>query len=250
MRLDNYLVEKGYFDSRTKAKQSILRGEIFINGQKTDKPSLCVEQNVKVERVFLKNFVSLGGFKLQKAIEDFGFSVKDYTCVDLGASTGGFTDALLQNGAKKVYSVDLNDSLLHQSIKKDKRVVPIIKNARFLARSDFNEDINLITADLSFISEKYILPIMSNIIDDGKYIIVLIKPQFETDRKIKFKNGIIKDVKIRKEVVKRIFDCAINNGLSPLKITSAPISKDKNTEYLLLLRKGNYKTLNIDDMNF
>ena len=154
MRLDNYLTEKGYFDSRTKAKQSIERGEIFINSKLINKASYEINEDLeyKIERICEDSFVSLGGFKLKKAITDFNFDCNNLIVADIGASTGGFTDCLLKNGAKKVYAIDLNDELLHKSLKEDNRVVSIIKNAKDLTLKDFDDKIDLIVADLSFIS--------------------------------------------------------------------------------------------------
>ncbi len=240
MRLDNYLVEKQYFDSRTKAKQSIERGEIFIDGKAIKKASFEIKLNVccKVERICDDSFVSLGGFKLKKALDDFNFNVKDLNCVDIGASTGGFTDCLLQNGANKVYAVDLNDELLHYSLKNNEKVVPIIKNVKDLARKDFLDKLDLVVADLSFISITQVLPIISDIIDNKKALIILIKPQFETGEKIKFKNGIVRDKKMQLQACYNAIDCAIKYSLFPASFTVAPKNEDKNLEFLMLFVKN------------
>lgn len=238
MRLDNFLAQKGYFDSRTKAKQAIERNEIYINGKLTNKPSLDVDDNIIINRVVETEYVSLGGFKLQKALIDFNFCVKDLIVADIGASTGGFTDCLLKNGAKQVYPVDLRDDLLHEKIRKNHNVFPIIKNAKELNLSDFDKKLDLIVGDLSFISLTQVLPVFCNLIDDYNKLILLIKPQFETGQKRRFKNGIIRDKKVHKEVCEKIYHQAIAAGLAPKKITSAPLSNDKNTEFLILLEKG------------
>ena len=239
MRLDGYLVEKGLFDSRTKAKQAIERGEIFINSKPITKPAFEINETLEynVERVCEKSFVSLGGFKLQKAIEDFAFSCKDLIVADVGASTGGFTDCLLKNGAKKVYAIDLNDELLHKSLKEDDRVVSIIKNAKDLVKEDFAEELDLIVADLSFISLTAVIEAFNRILPSGKQLILLIKPQFETGEKKRFKNGIIRDEKVRGRACKNVCECALSNGLTTINLTQAPINKDKNIEYLILLNK-------------
>lgn len=239
MRLDAYLCEKGFFSSRTKAKRAIEEKRVYVFGRLADKPSfdVCETDNVDVRVVVCKDFVSLGGFKLDKALCDFGFSVQDMIAVDLGASTGGFTDCLLKNGAKKVYSVDLNDGLLDASLKNNKKVRLIIKNVREIQKSDFSDDIDLITADLSFISLTKVIKIMSDIIGCGRHVIALIKPQFEIEEKKRFKNGIIKDEKIRNTACRRIYDCAIENGFSPIKATVAPLNEKKNVEYLILMKK-------------
>lgn len=238
MRLDNFLTEKGYFDSRTKAKQSIERNEIFVNGKLTNKPSLDVNEHVIIDRVVETEYVSVGGFKLQKALRDFDFSVNGLVVADIGSSTGGFTDCLLKNGAKRVYPVDLRDDLLHEKIKSNPNVFPIIKNAKELILSDFNDELDLIVGDLSFISLTQVLPVFHELIDDYKKLILLIKPQFETGQKRRFKNGIIRDKKIHKDVCEKIYFQAIKAGLAPKKITSAPLSNDKNTEFLILLEKS------------
>ncbi|MDY6367640.1 MAG: TlyA family RNA methyltransferase [Clostridia bacterium] len=240
MRIDNFLTEKGFFVSRNKAKESIERGEVFLNGKVILKSSYSVIEDdfdkITVQHK-VSDFVSIGGFKLEKALEDFSFDVKDLICADIGASTGGFTDCLIKHGAKKVYAVDLNDSLLSEKLKINS-VVPVVKNARLLTEHDFDEKIDLITADLSFISETLVLPVFSNILQHGKHAIILIKPQFESDRKIKYKNGIVDDDAAVLSAIKKIISCAAENGLQPIKITDAPKKKGKNREYLVLLEKS------------
>lgn len=252
MRLDIFLTEKGYFDSRTKAKQAIERGEIYIDGKKVTKSALDIsEDSVAVERICESSFVSLGGFKLDKALCDFDFSVENMVCADIGASTGGFTDCLIKRNARKVYAVDLNDGLLHDSLKTNEKVVTVIKNAKELNLSDFGNDVpNFIVCDLSFISATYVMPVLSNLLSAGDFMILLIKPQFETGEKKKFKNGIIKDSKIRRSACKKVYDSAVANGFSPIKITTAPIVEGKNVEYLILLRKGKYKTFDLNEYSF
>ena len=240
MRTDEFLCKKGFFDSRTKAKQAIERGEVFINGKKILKPAaiICSEEHVEVERKCEEAYVSLGGFKLAKALKDFSLSVNGICAADIGASTGGFTDCLLKNGARKVFAIDLNDELLHQRLKEDSRVVPIIKNAKYLTAEDFSESPKLIVADLSFISATLILPVIYRLLSDGDNVVILIKPQFENDSRKRFKNGIVRDKKVRLTAVKKVFDCAVAVGFLPKKITEAPLYKDKNTEYLILMEKG------------
>lgn len=248
MRLDAFLCYKGYFVSRTKSKQAVESGRVYINGVLRDKPSFDINEasEVVVEIKRETEFVSLGGYKLDKALADFSFSVNGLIAADLGASTGGFTDCLLQHGAKRVYSVDLNDSLLDERLKKDERVIAIIKNVRSIRKSDFPENIDVVTADLSFISLTKVLSIISDIIDDGAYIIALIKPQFETETRKKFKNGIIRDENVKLAALKKVYDCAVSLGLSPLKITNAPIVKDKNEEFLILLKKTDKEIVPLD----
>ena len=238
MRLDNYLVEKEFFDSRTKAKQAIERGEILINNKKVLKASFEIkEDNVEIKHVYESKFVSLGGYKLEKALNDFNFAVNDLVVADVGASTGGFTDCLLQNGAKKVFAVDLNDTLLHSKLRSDDRVISIVKNAKDLNLSDFTASLDLIVADLSFISITQVVDVFSSLLSSGKNLILLIKPQFEMGEHKRFKNGIIKDKKIHDKVCENVIEIAKNNNLEKIDITSAPIYENKNLEFLLLLRK-------------
>ena len=237
MRLDNYLVNINIFDSRTKAKQAILRGEILVDGEVVDKPAYFVSSDVKIEHVYSEKFVSLGGYKLSKAVKDFDFSVKDSVCADIGASTGGFTDCLLKCGAKKVYAVDLNDELLHKDLKNNCNVVPLIKNARELAKNDFNEELDLVVADLSFISATMVMDVFSKLLNKGKCLILLIKPQFEVGGKRKFKNGIIKDDAFQKAACEKVIDCAVGCGFKKINVTTAPIVDGKNLEYLALFEK-------------
>ena len=238
MRADEYLTLNGFFDSRTKAKQAIERGEVFFNGKQVIKSSAETNgKDIKAEIKSAARFVSLGGYKLAKALKDFNFCVEGLTVADIGASTGGFTDCLLQKGAEKVYAVDLNDGLLHNSLKNDGRVISVIKNAKNLTDEDL-VGTSLITADLSFISVRQVLSVFYNILPDDGKVILLIKPQFEIGERRRFKNGIIKDVKIVKNACKDVFDAAIKAGFSALKMTAAPVYDDKNTEFLILLAKG------------
>lgn len=248
MRLDTYLVEKDYFDSRTKAKQSIERGEVFLNGKVIKKSSLDIDENTiqNIEIIFESQYVSLGGFKMEKALKDFNFNVKDLICADIGSSTGGFTDCLLKNGAKKIYAVDVNENLLHPKLQVDNRVNFILKNARLLSKNDFNDNLDLVVADLSFISLNLVLEVFSNLVEDNKYLLILIKPQFETGEKKRYKNGIIRDKKLQKQICENIILQAKNYSLNIQNFTSAPESKDKNKEFLMLFQKNGPTTYSIE----
>ncbi len=250
MRLDNYLVKVGLFETRTKAQQAILRKEILLNDKVIDKCSYSVDEskNLDIKYVFTEKYVSLGGYKLKKALTDFKFNPNAMIVADIGASTGGFTDCLLKHGAKKVYSVDLNSDLLHPSIKNDERVVQIVKNAKKLTFDDFCDCLDLIVADLSFISLKDVIEVFAKLLNTGKKLIILIKPQFETGTKKKFKNGIIKDEKLQIEICKNIFNLAVKNSLSPIAFTTAPIVEGKNLEFLMLLEKDAKFQLQVDDI--
>lgn len=246
MRLDVFLVENKFFDSRTKARQAIDRKEVFLDGKAVEKASFDVNDDThKIEIFAEESFVSLGGYKLNKALNDFSYSVNNLVVADIGASTGGFTDCLIQRGANKVFAVDLNDGLLHEKLRNNSKVVSVIKNARQLERDDFSLPIDLIVADLSFISATYVLDVFSKLIRDDKHVILLIKPQFETGERIKFKNGIIRDSKIHQQVCEKIFSECIKNNLIPIKFTCAPKNDNKNVEFLVLLEK-NSKLQSID----
>jgi 23S rRNA (cytidine1920-2'-O)/16S rRNA (cytidine1409-2'-O)-methyltransferase len=218
---------------------------MYVNDKNILKPSHEIPENLiedvdfTIKRICDDSFVSIGGFKLKKALNDFNFDVTDLVCVDLGASTGGFTDCLLKNGAKKVFAVDLNDDLLHHSLKENEKVIPIIKNAKLLTRTDFKgEKPNLFTCDLSFISATQILPTISRLSRKGTYVILLIKPQFEMGKKCRFKNGIIRDDKMRRMVCENVVSCARDCGLYPKELTFAPKYDDKNLEFLVIFQKG------------
>lgn len=235
MRLDKFLSDK--YGTRTKAAEAIKANLVKVNG-KFVAPSYDYngEPIEFIERA--ESFVSNGGYKLSKALKDFNFSVEGKTFVDVGASNGGFTDCLLQNGAKKVYCIDVGESQLDKSLL-DKNVVIIDNfNARNLTTDMFDGDVEGVVIDVSFISLTYILPGVANILKDNDYAIALIKPQFECESKSVGKNGIVKDVAQRKRIVQKICCFASEVGLVAEKITKAPVRKGKNVEYLVLLNKG------------
>lgn len=251
MRLDNYLVEKKYFDSRTKAKQAIERGEVYINGKKLTKPSyeINLDEVFDVKLVFDSQYVSLGGYKMEKALKDFNFKVNELICADIGCSTGGFTDCLLQNGAKKIYAIDVNENLLHPTINNNNKVEFLLKNARNLTSADFNDKLDLIVADLSFISLSLVLDVFSNLLEDQKYLLILIKPQFETGEKKRFKNGIIRDGKLHRQICNNVIEQAKNHALFLQNFTIAPEYKEKNREFLMLFQKNGVETYLPDKLN-
>lgn len=236
MRIDKYLAEK--FGSRTKAERSIMSGIVLVNGA-TVNPSYEVKENdIITFNQTETNYVSMGGFKLEKALKDFSCSVNGKIFADIGASTGGFTDCLLQNGADKVYCVDVGESLLDKSLL-DKNIVVIDNfNARNLRVDLFNDELDGIVGDLSFISLTYILPAVSDCLRDGSFAILLIKPQFELEKAAVGKNGIVKEKELRRKAIKRVYYCAIKCKLAPVKLTQAPIKKNKNIEYPIMLVKG------------
>lgn len=239
MRLDKFLAEK--YGSRTKAASAIKDGFVRVNG-KIVPPSY--EYSEKEELTFFereRTFVSNGGYKLAKALDDFGYEVKGKIFADIGASTGGFTDCLLQNGAKKVYCIDVGENLLDRSLLYKNIVIMDNLNARELKIGMFEEKLDGIVTDVSFISLTYILDKAAQVIDEGKDVIALIKPQFECEGGRVGKNGIVRDAAVHKKVIQKIYDFAISCNLAPLSLTNAPIKQDKNLEYLILFRKGEKK---------
>ncbi|MGN1060355.1 MAG: TlyA family RNA methyltransferase [Candidatus Coproplasma sp.] len=225
------------YGTRTKAAEAIKSNLVKVNG-KFVSPSFDYngETLELIERE--ESFVSNGGYKLSKALKDFNFSVAGKTYVDIGASNGGFTDCLFQNGAKKVYCVDVGESQLDKSLLNKNVVVIDNFNARNLTPETFDGDVDGAVIDVSFISLTYILPGVANILKEGDYAIALIKPQFECESKKVGKNGIVRDVAQRKKIVQKICAFTLELGFAPEKITKAPVKAGKNIEYLVLLKKG------------
>lgn len=242
MRLDVFLADNNYFSSRNKASEAIVRGEIFVNGKVANKPSkdIIVGKDVVTVVEKEKPFVSLGGYKLDIAIKEFKPDVLGRVFIDVGASTGGFTDCLLRSGAKKVYCVDVGENLLDKSIASDDRVIVMDNtNARYLLPSNFSENAHAIVVDCSFISLEYILPPLVDLFEDDGYILALIKPQFELNERVKLKNGILRDKKARLGVLKKIYDFILSISLIPTNLVCVTTDLKKNLEYVIkIVKKG------------
>ena len=234
MRADKYLAEK--FGSRTKAAEAIERGWVLVNG-KNIRPKDEIKATDEVSFVQTEErFVSNGGYKLQRALQTFSFDCKGKTFIDIGASTGGFSDCLLQNGAKRIYAVDVGESLLHESIANDSRIVVMENtNARYLTAESFPERVDAIVTDVSFISLRLIFPVIKTILGQAWDAFVLIKPQFECENKNIGKSGIV-HTSAHVEIVRKVLGYAKENGLYPYEIVDAPIRKGKNIEYVLHLQ--------------
>lgn len=246
MRLDKYLADR--FNSRTKAAQAIREGLVLING-KTVSSSYDYKYGDEISFIQpAEQFVSNGGYKLSKALKDFGFSVSGKVFADIGASNGGFTDCLFQNGAKKVYCIDVGESQLDERLKSKNVVVLDNFNARNLTKSAFDEPIDGVVIDVSFISLTYILKNVADVLDEGGYAIALIKPQFECESRNVGKGGIVKDTVIHKKVITKIYNFAREVGLNAVNLTNAPIKKDKNKEYLILLCKSDEQKPEINQL--
>lgn len=234
-RLDFYLAERQLIDSRQKAKSLILEGKVFVNGVKVCKPAFLINKETGIE---LKNagqtFVGRGGLKLAGVLEKFNLPVKGLTALDIGASTGGFTDCLLQNGVKKVYAVDVGKEQLARKMRTDSRVVAIDKkNARYLKVSDTGEKVDLAVIDVSFISIKLVLCAIVSVVNKGGHIVALVKPQFDIGRGGVGKGGIVEDMKKPIKVLKEITRFATDAGLCIFGITRSPITGSKNLFFIL-----------------
>lgn len=242
MRLDAYLYKIGKYVSRNKASEAVKRGEVKVNGKTVTKISHEISDGAIVEINDADNFVSLGGYKLEKAISDFSLDISGKVFADIGASTGGFTDCLLRNGADTVYAVDVGENQLAESIKNDNRVVIMDnRNARELSEKDFPTLLDGVVCDVSFISLTYILkPICDILLGDG-YAVTLIKPQFECGKNALNGQGIVKDKRERLSAIKKIYDFGEKIGLIPVDVTTAPIKENKNVEYLMLFKKRGEK---------
>lgn len=246
MRLDKFLAEK--YSSRTKASQAIEQGLVLVNGKRVA-PSYELKESDTVEFTEpTESFVSNGGYKLSKALKDFDFSVRGAVVVDVGASNGGFTDCLFKNGAEKVYCIDVGESQLDKSLLQKNVVVIDNFNARNLDKSLFAERLDGAVIDVSFISLTYILKNVAEVLDDGGWVIALIKPQFECESKKVGKNGIVKDANAHKNIIRKIFEYARECGLTSVKLTNAPIRQGKNLEYLILMYKGERQTVNFNQL--
>ena len=242
MRIDKFLSEK--YGSRTKAAAAIVKGLVKVNGESTE-PSYDYKEGIDVLSFTedAESYVSVGGYKLSKALKEFDFCVNGKIFADIGASTGGFTDCLLQNGAKKVYCIDVGESQLDKSLRCDSVVVIDNYNARNLNKELFSEKLDGIVIDVSFISLTYILKAVSDVLENGAHVLALIKPQFECENKNVGKNGIVKDKKVHERIISKIFDFSVDCGLTPLNLTNAPIVSGKNLEYVILLEKGSNKKI-------
>lgn len=243
MRIDLYLFKNGYVKSRQEAKNLILAGSVKVNGRVQTKPSYEVE-DAEIEICGdVCPYVSRGAYKLEAALDSFGIDVSDMCALDIGASTGGFTDLLLSRGAKKVYALDSGTDQLHPKLRSDSRVVSIEKyNARNLSAKDIAELCNIVVMDVSFISQTYIIPNIYDVLAEGGFFVSLIKPQFEAGRENIGKGGIVKDKNVHASVCEKVIDFAEGCGLFCAGLIKSPIEGgDGNIEYLAVFRKNGQK---------
>lgn len=240
-RIDVLLVEKGFFESREKAKASIMAGVVFVDEQKVDKAGEEVAVDAKIEvRGNVCPYVSRGGLKLEKAINSFGVNLQDKVCMDIGASTGGFTDCMLQNGAKRVFSVDVGYGQFAWKLRQDERVVCMERtNIRYVTEEQIGEKLDFASIDVSFISLTKVLPVAFNLLKDDGEVVALIKPQFEAGREQVGKKGVVRDSKVHKEVIEKVIDFSRNIGFCVKNLSFSPIKgPEGNIEFLLYLGKN------------
>ena len=234
-RLDVLLVEQGYADSRTKAQATIMSGQVYVAGQKADKPGISYEETVEIEvRGATCPYVSRGGLKLEKALKEFGVNPTGYVCSDSGASTGGFTDCLLQKGAKKVFAIDVGYGQLDWKIRSDPRVVVMERtNVRHVIPEQLGEPLDLSVVDVSFISLKIVLPVIKSFLKADGQVLCLIKPQFEAGREKVGKKGVVRDPQTHKEVLDQFVLLAKELDFQIMGLTFSPVKgPEGNIEFL------------------
>lgn len=253
-RLDILVVEHGLAESREKAKALIMSGLVYADNQKADKPgdTFPEEATIEVRGKGLK-YVSRGGLKLEKAMQEFDLKLSNCICMDIGASTGGFTDCMLQNGAVKVYAVDVGYGQLAWSLRTDERVVNLERtNARYLTKKEIPEEINFFSVDVSFISLTLILPALRELMAADGCAACLIKPQFEAGREKVGKKGVVRDKAVHAEVIEKIKNFALSSGFSVLGLTFSPVKgPEGNIEYLIYLQRSDkpYLVETVPDVN-
>ncbi|MBR3125857.1 MAG: TlyA family RNA methyltransferase [Mogibacterium sp.] len=239
-RLDVLLVNNGLAETREKAKRTIMAGLVTVDGRLEDKPGtrFDIDSDVQVKGQECP-YVSRGGLKLEKAINEWGVSCKNAVCIDMGASTGGFTDCMLQHGARKVYAIDVGYGQLDYRLRTDERVVNMEKtNIRYLDTALIEEPVDLISIDVSFISVKHMFPVAAQVLSEDGLILCLVKPQFEAGREQVGKGGIVREPSVHEDVINNVIGYASENGLYAQRLSYSPIKGTKgNIEYLLLLSR-------------
>lgn len=241
MRLDVAVFERGLAGTREKAKALIMAGSVYLNGQKALKGGAAVKDTDIIEvRGAVNPYVSRGGLKLHKAVQNFGLSLEGCVCMDIGASTGGFTDCMLSNGAAKVYAIDVGYGQLAWKLRCDERVVNMERtNFRYVTHEQIPEQVDFASVDVSFISLRKILPVMRELLRDGGRAVCLIKPQFEAGRDNVGKKGVVRDRAVHESVVASITEFAVESGFNVCNVDFSPIKgPEGNIEYLMLVEKS------------
>lgn len=240
-RLDVLVYEAGLAESREKAKALIMAGVIYADNQKSDKPGTTYPEDVKLElRGTRPKYVSRGGLKLEKAVTSFSLDLTGCVAMDIGASTGGFTDCMLQNGAVKVYSVDVGYGQLDWKLRNDHRVINLERtNIRYITREQVPDDFDFFSVDVCFISLTLVLPAVRPFLKENACAVCLIKPQFEAGRGKVGKNGVVRDREVHREVIHKIYDFCLANGFDVLGLDFSPIKgPEGNIEYLIYIRRS------------
>lgn len=243
-RLDVLLVKKGLVTSRQQAKAVIMAGEVFVNGEREDKAGTTFDEKADIiVKSSKQKYVSRGGFKLEKAINNWPIDLANKICMDIGSSTGGFTDCMLQNGAKKVYAVDVGTNQLAWALRSNEKVVSMEKtNIRYLTSDRVNDKIQFASVDVSFISLCKILVPARELLEENAQMVCLIKPQFEAGREKVGKKGVVRDKKVHVEVIQQVMLFAYNNQFDILDIDYSPIKgPEGNIEYLIYIQKNSEK---------
>lgn len=248
-RIDVLLTNNQIVDSREKAKKYIMAGLVYVDEERIDKPGtkVPVDSNIIIKGNPIP-YVSRGGLKLEKALNTFSLQIKDKVALDIGASTGGFTDCMLQNGVKKVYAIDVGYGQLDWKLRNDSRVIVMDRtNIRYLEKDNIDELASLVSIDVSFISLKLVLPKVKELTTDDVDIIALIKPQFEAGRDKVGKKGVVRDIKVHKGVIREIYDFCLDIGLNFVALTYSPVKgAEGNREYLAHIIKDRNKEFDID----
>ncbi len=245
-RLDVYLTEKGLVATREKARAVIMAGEVYINEQKADKAGQMVsDEDTVLVRTDSLRYVSRGGLKLEKAMASFPISLEGAVCMDIGASTGGFTDCMLQNGAARVYAIDVGYGQLAWSLRTDERVVNLERtNIRYVTEAEIPEAVDFASVDVSFISLRLVLPVAFHRLRDGGEMVCLIKPQFEAGREKVGKGGVVRDKETHREVIAAVLSFAKETGFAVLGLDFSPVKGPKgNIEYLVHLKKAEMESI-------
>ena len=249
IRLDQLVFEKGFAQSREKARALIMSGCVFLDGRRADKPGQQVPPDAEPDvRIKELPFVSRGGYKLDKALRVFPMDPEGKICIDCGASTGGFTDVLLQHGALKVYSVDVGYGQLAWKLRQDERVVSLERtNLRYITEEQIPEKLDLAVCDVSFISLKLVMPAVSGLLKPGAEILCLIKPQFEAGRELVGKKGVVRDAKVHEQVIREIVGFMPSVGFSVCGLDYSPITgPEGNVEFLLYMKNESLPPIEID----
>lgn len=254
-RLDVLIFENGLAESREKAKAIIMAGQVYVDNQKADKCGTTYDENANIEiRGKTLQYVSRGGLKLEKAIKNFNLDLQDKIAMDIGASTGGFTDCMLQNGAKKVYSIDVGYGQLAWKLRTDERVVNLERtNMRKVTKEQIPDEIDFFSIDVSFISLKLLLPVARTLLSKNAQAVCLIKPQFEAGRENVGKKGVVRDINVHTQVVETIYNFCLDNGYDVLNLDFSPIKgPEGNIEYLIHIQKSeepkSYTNISINEL--